>query len=104
MQAGVSTIQNHVDDIEWSNSSRVDCLLCRYIHLMRSYCILAYHSKQNIDDIDWSDSRSVKTVGGLNYEYKEENSYTMLMWQKPKGHSIQKPKGHSIQFNGLVIF
>ena len=48
-----------LDDIEWSDSGRVDCALC--IHHMILYCRLAqciYHSKQE-DGIEWSDSRRV---------------------------------------------
>ena len=63
-------IQNHsaVNNIEWSDSRRVDCVQCKSIHHIILYCRMAYKNKfiiQNhsaVNNIKWSDSRRVDCV------------------------------------------
>ncbi len=54
-----------MDGMEESDSRRVDCILSRCIHHMKSYCrqaLFIYHSKPQLDDVEWSDSRRVKAI------------------------------------------
>ena len=51
-----------VNDIELSDSRRVDCVLCRCNHhmILLQASIVSGSSKTTVDDIEWSNSRWVK--------------------------------------------
>ncbi len=70
------SIKTIVDNIEWSDCRRFDCVLCRCISNLISDCRLAnkYLSfKTTVGDIKWSDSGRIDSVDCIH-----QNNYDII--------------------------